>query len=232
MGLDAVELVMEVEDKFGVAIPDAAASQMQTVGDLYAYLLTHPGEPAVAPACYSQRAFHQVRRELVAEGIGREAVRPSTPLRKLLPFVRRRRIWRSIGKQLNLQLPGLRLPAWFSLLLFLTVAGCMAWLLQQSSENIRPTEIVVGTLYGLFMWAMLLLLCLALFGRAFPARIRTVEQLVRHAAAEQERRRRVLGTADATLTWRELTVLIGEFIGCKPDDLRPDTHFINDLLLD
>jgi acyl carrier protein len=38
MGLDIVELVMEVEHVFGIEIPDADAERLRTVGSMYAYL--------------------------------------------------------------------------------------------------------------------------------------------------------------------------------------------------
>jgi len=41
MGLDIVEMVMEVEDQFGLVIPDADAARLQTVGDLYSYVRAH-----------------------------------------------------------------------------------------------------------------------------------------------------------------------------------------------
>ena len=39
MGLDSVELVMAVEDEFGLEIPDRAAEMMMTVGDMHAFLI-------------------------------------------------------------------------------------------------------------------------------------------------------------------------------------------------
>ncbi len=40
MGLDTVELVMAVEEEFGLEIPDAAAEKMFTVGDMHSFLVS------------------------------------------------------------------------------------------------------------------------------------------------------------------------------------------------
>ena len=36
--LDTVELIMEIEDEFGIEVPDEAAEKMFTVADVYNYL--------------------------------------------------------------------------------------------------------------------------------------------------------------------------------------------------
>jgi hypothetical protein len=46
MGLDTVELVMEVEESFGITIPDGRACQMRTVGDLDAFILEETRDTA------------------------------------------------------------------------------------------------------------------------------------------------------------------------------------------
>ena len=45
--LDAVELVMAFEERFGISIPGADAEKMRTVGDVIDYL-SGPGEAGVA----------------------------------------------------------------------------------------------------------------------------------------------------------------------------------------
>ena len=58
MGLDIVELVMTVEETFGIEIPDRDAERLRTVGDLYWYVREHgqgrpvlsAGSPEAAPA--------------------------------------------------------------------------------------------------------------------------------------------------------------------------------------
>jgi hypothetical protein len=41
MGLDIVEMIMEVEEKFGIDIPDTDAAELRTIGSLYAYVRDH-----------------------------------------------------------------------------------------------------------------------------------------------------------------------------------------------
>lgn len=38
MGLDSVELVMSIEEEFGIEIPDRVAEQLQTVGGMHDYV--------------------------------------------------------------------------------------------------------------------------------------------------------------------------------------------------
>ena len=48
MGLDIVELVMEIEQFFAIDIPDADAERLRTVGEMYEYLRARV-EPDVWP---------------------------------------------------------------------------------------------------------------------------------------------------------------------------------------
>lgn len=41
MGLDVVQLFMNVEQRYGFTIPDADAREMRSVGDLHRYILDH-----------------------------------------------------------------------------------------------------------------------------------------------------------------------------------------------
>ncbi len=65
MGLDGVELIMEVEDKFGIAIPDEISTEMHTVGALIDYVQEVTRERGVDP----RAAKNQVRR-IVANQMG------------------------------------------------------------------------------------------------------------------------------------------------------------------
>src|SRR3954453_3926563 len=85
MGLDTVELVMEIESEFEIAIPDADAELIQTVGHLHAYVC-HTLRPRPETICPSARAFYPLPRALRDNHpTPRRAVRPSARLARLLP---------------------------------------------------------------------------------------------------------------------------------------------------
>jgi len=93
MGLDAVELVMAVEEKFGIDITDEEASGALTVGDLKR-LVRGKLEIADSAGCLTQRAFHLIRKNAMAEfGVQRGNLRPDTSLESFVPQSTRRESW-------------------------------------------------------------------------------------------------------------------------------------------
>jgi hypothetical protein len=71
MGLDSVELIMEVEKEFALDIPDHDAVTLLTVGRLYDYVATHaPALPADARAGLFAGATWERYRDLVSAEIG------------------------------------------------------------------------------------------------------------------------------------------------------------------
>ena len=92
MGLDVVEFVLDVENTFGLAIPNEDAERLATPGDVVDYL-----ESRLAPgsgACLEQRAFHALRRAgMQVLGRPRSDFRPDVEWDALLPTRGRRRAW-------------------------------------------------------------------------------------------------------------------------------------------
>ena len=74
MGLDSVEIILAVEEEFGLEIPDAEAARMITVGDLHAFVvveLRRLGRPDVDADAIFERLRGIICREV---GIQPDAV--------------------------------------------------------------------------------------------------------------------------------------------------------------
>ncbi len=86
MGLDSVELVMAIEEEFGLDIPDRDAEKMITVGDVYEWLKVRIAS-ADPVACLTQRVFYKLRRALIQNyRLERHNIAPDTRLTDLLPL--------------------------------------------------------------------------------------------------------------------------------------------------
>ncbi len=114
MGLDTVELVIRIEDTFGISIPDEEASRLLTPDDVTDYILTRvemSGEPL---PCLTQQAFHLLRRSFRRTlHTPRRAFRPDTPLKTLLPEDSPRDAWERVGRDAGLKAwPSIFRPRW------------------------------------------------------------------------------------------------------------------------
>ena len=101
MGLDLIEFVMSVEEKFGIEIPDADAQNLMTPRKLVDYIMTKvkAGEDR---GCLSQREFHRLRRALIARHWAtREGLKPDTPLERIVPKPNRRSVWQHLGEEVQ-----------------------------------------------------------------------------------------------------------------------------------
>jgi hypothetical protein len=112
-GPDPVEMVMQVEEKFGLTIPDEEAEKIRTMGQLYDYVFARVAR-GQAQVCVTSAAFYRLRRALGEVcGVPRERVRTRARLEDLVPLPDRNRHWQELRARLsNLHLPPLRRPAW------------------------------------------------------------------------------------------------------------------------
>jgi acyl carrier protein len=95
MGLNGVELVVAVEETFGISIPDSVASKMITPAMMISFVQQAVSSRPERKACISQRAFHKVRASLMkATGVDRGDIAPDTPIRRLFSGPQRTEQWR------------------------------------------------------------------------------------------------------------------------------------------
>jgi len=111
MGLDLVELIIRFEDAFGVAIPDAVATELTTPRKVTEYLVTQLNLGRQT-TCISQQAFYRLRRDLSPlTRTQRAEFRPTLRLAHLFPVEARKETWTEARSQIR-ALPHLVRPKW------------------------------------------------------------------------------------------------------------------------
>jgi hypothetical protein len=109
MGLDSVELLVEVEKTFGIEIPDLEAEKIVTVGDFYEAVWGKIKEKE-SDKCNSAILFYQLRTLLQKKyNIDRDKITPKTLLEDIIPKRKRRNEWKNIQKEIDLIFPRLKL---------------------------------------------------------------------------------------------------------------------------
>ncbi len=120
MGLDGIELIMDIEDEFGIEIPDHDIDRLETVGAMAAYVFEKVRK-AERSTCRTAHTFYQVRRELMEMlGLPRRSMRPRVKVADLVPTWRRRDVWRRL-RSVRIKPPRMELPNGVALAAILVV---------------------------------------------------------------------------------------------------------------
>lgn len=147
MDLESVELIMEVEETFGVAIGDEEAQRVQAVGDLCDLIVS---KFPTSSACGAMAAFNWVRRGLIAVGVPRRRVTPEASLASLLPARRRHACWKQVSLTSQLKLPDLRRPLWVKAATALTAGSAGLALFAHGAgfvHSFNATALFAGVLF-------------------------------------------------------------------------------------
>ena len=126
MGLDAVELVLEVEERWGLSLCDEEVQNMATVGDLVAIIQSRI-EAAQSPQCRTLPAMLAVRQATrEATDDAHLSVRPLDRLADRLTPAQRKRLWAQLPQLIGTTPPPLRRPRWLRRVLHTTLAALLA----------------------------------------------------------------------------------------------------------
>ena len=114
MGLDTVELVMRIEDVFGIAIPDEEASRLLTPDDVADYILTRVEVTDEPLPCLTQKTFHLLRRSFTRTlHLPRHSFRLDAALMDMLPDDFPEEAWERVGADTGLKdWPSIFRPRW------------------------------------------------------------------------------------------------------------------------
>ena len=96
MGLDSVEIVIVVEETFGISIEDAEASEVTTPADLISLVQRAVSSKSILRPCLSQRAFHVVRKNISRiTNVSKRSINLKTRINSLFPKPDRSKLWNS-----------------------------------------------------------------------------------------------------------------------------------------
>lgn len=230
MGLDIVELVMAVEDEFGVRFVDSEYQEMTTVGKMHEAILKQLAErPQTVSGCPSMKAFLRLRSHLVDAGlIRRSGFRPSIHLDTAIPRRYRRRLWPRLESATRLRLPRLHRPLWLTIALMCGVGSItvaiMGAALPGDSMVIFCTPFLIGIL------ALAALLVSEPFATHLPDGCVTVGHLVKEAVrVNHSQLMAVREEVNPDDVWNRLHAIVVEQLCVRPDEVTRETRWIEDL---
>jgi acyl carrier protein len=113
MGLDSVEILVNVENAFGITIANFEAEKISTVGDIHS-IVWRSVQGRQSMRCKSQQLYYKLRHALITKfKVDKNAIELTASLNDIFPKTNRRLRYRKLEKELQLKLPPLVLPpAW------------------------------------------------------------------------------------------------------------------------
>jgi hypothetical protein len=230
MGLDAVELLLEIEEEFGISVEEDEAAYFRTLGNVHDYLLEKCAGRK-RPGCPTRSAFYRLRRALgVVLEVEPRSLRPTTPLLPLLGRWRRRNQWCRLQQESDLELPSLENRAgagtfWGSL-----AAGTGTFLLAAVLSRdafVSLAAALTGLLPGVLLGYVIGLCWPPTVGR----RNQTLAGLARQVVAlndPQFRDAEEPPTQDDPI-WDRLCAVLAHQTGVRRESLTRHTRFVEDL---
>ncbi len=224
MGLDVVELIMRVEEEFGIVIEDEDAERIETPGALCA-LIERKLDMAMAEkrsGCPTSRAFYTVRREMMQRGIQRAHIKPATPLTAILPSAQRHSLWGELESAFSIQLPPLERPFLYE---GLVVGWVCLSLIGLFASMVADRLVLWGEFFVGGALALMALHFLTVPLRVYPPKnLQTVGDLTR----------RVAWTDDSVPPqphdiWLKLQSIVADESGVPLEKVTRDAHIHRDL---
>ena len=228
------ELVLEIEEVFGISLADEQAERIITVGDLYAAVLVATADKTRNPdVCLSARTFYELRRYWrlhINDANSPARIGPSTNVSDALPSSRRRETWTRMASDLNLRFPKLQRPLPVSL--FGLIASALAAIIgfvslePLSSLGISILFGVLTFVFSLALFRSLTVSFATLPGKSFTTFHGLTEQLMAKNGAKLADRHDAFSSRDV---WTILRLVLMDQLGVDRDKITPDAHLVRDL---
>jgi acyl carrier protein len=225
MGLDAVHLILKVEDRFGIALRDDELSDLIKVEDLTRLVLSRIAA-RTEHACPSLRAFLTLRadvRQVMHDQAFR--IRPSQRISDVIPARKRRALWKQLQKRLAYVLQLKRPKALRYALLVLTVLLFVIGL----TPVLIDMAILPLSLVGAGALAVFLNLATIPFCVVPPVAMATFGDVTRRFAGMTVALNDSIAPNPTTWVPEVVQDLIAEAVGVDRREVVPTARFVDDL---
>ncbi len=229
MGLDLIDMVVEVEDAFGIDLATEDCCQIRTVGELHALVSRTLQVDAQGP-CLSMVTFHALRNNLMDTcGLSREVIRVDTRLDRLIPSGSRKIAWERLEDRMGLKLPALTLPTVLASVMLASTAGALSAVSVGLVSGMSFGAVVLGLLLIWSKHRAMHWLTSPLANR-FHIGIATIGDLTRAVLSSNFATiARRANHAGADEVWRMLRTIINQTMGVREEDIEPHLRFVEDL---
>ncbi len=225
MGLDAVELVMDVEDHFGITIQDSEAERARTVGDLVA--LIHCRLSAAQETCCPTLPAFLKLRSAVRDAIGDSTfrIRPRQRITQRLSASQRRELWKRLPALLGSPPRSLRRPQALRRILVASLVATL--IIAVSAAAAIDTRILPLTLALAGLWILVLRIATVPFSTIPPREWVTFGEVAAKIVGVTAATKQLhLRSADDILA--ELRPLIVNVLGVDGDEVVSSARFVED----
>ncbi|HBA85375.1 MAG TPA: hypothetical protein DCZ95_14910 [Verrucomicrobia bacterium] len=229
MGLDGVELVMALEEAFGVELKDDEVVHTTTprmVGDVIFSKL----QSTDRKVCQSQRSFYLLRKAVMRRfGLQRSFVTPDMPFRNLIPRSKEKELWADLKQSVAARSwPTLVRPPWLPR----TIAAC-ALAVFSVTFLVLWNVVPIGAANAAMIGASLMIgVCIFAekktqrFKTRIPSNYQRLRDLIPFAVTSDQ----VRWTRDQVSALVKQVVL--EQLEIPEAKYQEDAHFVNDFGLD
>jgi acyl carrier protein len=110
LGLELVEMVMDAEETFGIAIPDSQISEVRTVGEFHECIVEILKQD-LDETTLATNILDDLRNAITSvTGAAPGSIDADTRLSTLFPFIGRKTAWKRLEQSFGVSLPPLELP--------------------------------------------------------------------------------------------------------------------------
>lgn len=226
--LDTYEIVLEIEEAFGIKLTESECERIRTVGQLHRLILQKMRIVA-SSACLARNQFIRSRdtlRQMFGDSI---RVRPSTPLARLFLGKAAQPRWRLLIDKLGLNETQLgRPPSLRKQMAQLTLAAALLNACVGYTYFHTPLMTFCIALLALAMTWFGLILATIPWANRPP--VRTVGELSVLASGPRFAEwSSVHWSAPERAVWRRMTGIVGSQMGVRADRLIPHTLFVGEI---